>query len=232
MSEAQRLFEELNRRYFRGRLPRYRVRFVTRHRIHAEGIWYGECDSETRVIRLRHGLTDSSTPTLRQALLHEMCHIGAPRRSPRWQAKMKRLALMSESWAQQEAAEYAEELRTLRPWPARVKDTLEELSMLQEELTWPTALRLLARSLGRRSSDVLRAAPWAPRTWKRLMAERRAFDQAREALRQRLRPSPKGAACLSPIAEIQGTVLTVPNRRLDSENRSTLRCGRGGSLAH
>src|SRR5207245_227092 len=70
-SEASHLFDELNRRYWSGRLPWYRV---IRRALPPR--FLGTCPDETRTI-----LVDSSLAgeTLRLTLLHEMCHIGTGR---------------------------------------------------------------------------------------------------------------------------------------------------------
>ena len=44
---------------------------------------------------------------LRQALLHEMCHIGEPYHGRRFQAKLARLAAAGESWAEKERRDFA-----------------------------------------------------------------------------------------------------------------------------
>ena len=63
-SEASRLFDELNRRYWRGRLPRYRV--IRRALLPR---FLGTCSDKTQTI-----LVDSSLAgeMLRLTLLHEM----------------------------------------------------------------------------------------------------------------------------------------------------------------
>jgi hypothetical protein len=66
---ANRLFDELNRKYWRGRLPRYRV--IERASLRANCL--GQCDNARRTILLA---PHPSPEALRLTLLHEMCHIG------------------------------------------------------------------------------------------------------------------------------------------------------------
>lgn len=184
-SEAQRLYEELNRRYFRGRLPHYRVRFVRRLFPDSAGTFYGRCDSDRKLILLRHDRAPGA-PTLRQSLLHEMCHIGAPGHGKRWQAKMRRLAALGETWAEQEAARYAEEIRHRRPFAAQIKDFLEQLAYTEIAYRWPTVLRLTALEVGKKPRDLLHVAPWVRNVWTRLMKERRDFQVAQEEVRRKI----------------------------------------------
>ena len=63
------MFDDLNRRYWRGRLPRYHVI----RRAALKGGRLGVCRDEIRTILLR---ADLQGEELRLTLLHEMCHIG------------------------------------------------------------------------------------------------------------------------------------------------------------
>lgn len=69
-TEATRLFDELNRRYFRRRLRGYRVRLDSRVILKDRA---GECDLEKRIIRLDPTLLYSDSEG-RAVLLHEMIH--------------------------------------------------------------------------------------------------------------------------------------------------------------
>lgn len=119
MTEPQRLFDEFNRRYWRGRLPRYRVlrvQFLTSHLA-------GRCNDTRHLISLSRHLTGDD---LRRMLLHEMCHIG-PRgggHGHEFQRRLKRLGGLGEPLALVECAaveamererdQMAEELRQRR----------------------------------------------------------------------------------------------------------------------
>jgi hypothetical protein len=87
------LFDELNKRYWRGRLPKYRVirRAVLR------GDVLGQCDNRRRTILLRSDVTEEQ---LRLTLLHEMCHIGTGRgydHGPSFLRKLHRLVRLGET---------------------------------------------------------------------------------------------------------------------------------------
>jgi hypothetical protein len=71
------LYRRLNREFFRGRLPAYRIRF----RQFAMRGKEGECGAKARTITLAIHLKRDPT-RLRQRLLHEMCHIGSPGHGP------------------------------------------------------------------------------------------------------------------------------------------------------
>ena len=90
--EAQRLFDELNKRYWRGRLPRYRV--IRRAALGDRAM--GLCNNKTRTILLLQSLDGEK---LRLTLLHEMCHIGKASEyphGPQFLKKLHRLARLGE----------------------------------------------------------------------------------------------------------------------------------------
>ncbi len=90
-THASQLFDELNRKYWRGRLPRYRV--IQRATLHG---LQGRCNNARRTILLA---PHPSPEPLRLTLLHEMCHIGTPYHGRRFQANLERLACQGEAWA-------------------------------------------------------------------------------------------------------------------------------------
>ncbi len=92
-----KLYNEFNRQFFGGRLPRYRVTVTT------STLSAGMCLSDRRLIQLQRGLDPK---TLRRFLLHEMCHIGTPYHGRRFQEKLLRLAAQGEVWAKEEADKY------------------------------------------------------------------------------------------------------------------------------
>ena len=97
-NDLDQLFDELNRVFFEGRLPKYRVR---------------RCEPHSR----EHGFIDNAAATIwicaspdpRKTLLHEMCHIGTPGHGRLFRAKLRRLARLGETWAQAERAYYLHE---------------------------------------------------------------------------------------------------------------------------
>jgi hypothetical protein len=153
------LYHELNRRYFAGRLPRYRVTFAQPQ---VTG-WRGECLPGQRLIRLRRGFTGDE---LRRTLLHEMCHIGAPGHGQRFQAKLARLVDQGEVWAQEELDGYRQ---TPLTWPqmiADLKDGLDELAYQQPRPRFATLQRYAADRLSCRPGEVLRKVPWLQAAWR------------------------------------------------------------------
>ena len=102
--ELDRLFDHLNREFFEGRLPKYRVR--TRP---SQGGEYGSINAEEQTIWL------CQCADRRTTLLHEMCHIGTPGHGRAFRAKLKRLAALGESWARTERAYYLRQERGIPP---------------------------------------------------------------------------------------------------------------------
>ena len=86
MTAGQELFDEFNARYFRGRLPRYRVRFDD-FSLERLG-WQGEVLPERRVIRIRKQLPKGTN--LERVLLHEMCHIDCFGHGAQFRARLRR----------------------------------------------------------------------------------------------------------------------------------------------
>jgi hypothetical protein len=175
-SRLDQLYDALNREFFRARLPPYTVRLGYR-------LGYGFCDTAHRRILLRSGLSESTVPTarhtLRQTLLHEMCHIGTRYHGKRWQAKMLRLADRGETWARDEAREYQ---REAPPFGARVKHVLEDYCWARVDgvMTWRRALTAVAREFGLTPGEFVAKAPWARRAWDRLVEDRRSVDAEQE----------------------------------------------------
>jgi hypothetical protein len=101
------LYEDLNRTLFEGRLPPYRLQF----RPFERGDQVGYYNRETRTIELATSL-QPDPEQLRQALLHEMCHIGSPGHGRRFQEKLSRLAAKGESWAEDQRRQYADRPHT------------------------------------------------------------------------------------------------------------------------
>src|SRR5262245_26836139 len=88
---ASREFDLLNRVYWRGRLPRYRV--IQRKALCNAVGW---CNEKTRIILLAPHATQEA---LRLTLLHEMCHIGTGSgwdHGPKFRRKMQRLVRLGE----------------------------------------------------------------------------------------------------------------------------------------
>ena len=159
----QRLFDELNKVFFRGRLPRYRV-FRKPLRANHNG-W---CLSEKRTILLHRELVGEE---LRQVLLHEMCHIGSSGHDKRFQAKLTRLASMGEAWATKEAQMYAEACLLKIPQASRLKHIIEDGAIDAPEAPWIKIRSYLANELGISPLELVKKYPWAKAAWMKLVTE-------------------------------------------------------------
>jgi hypothetical protein len=79
--DLRRMFDDLNKRYFRGRLRRYKVTW-SRQRKHRpkEYFIFGTIQEQDRVIRINRALDQPFVPAwfLRYVLYHEMLHSVVP----------------------------------------------------------------------------------------------------------------------------------------------------------
>lgn len=91
-----KLFDDLNERFFDGKLPRYTVCETSGSPIPSFGA--GLCCHERQVIYLRPDLDPGSQ---REVLLHEMCHIGVTGHGQQFKARLAHLAECGEKWATQ-----------------------------------------------------------------------------------------------------------------------------------
>jgi SprT-like family len=79
--DLKRIFNELNERYFRGRLRGYEVRWGRRRRNRPKDYFvFGTIQEEDRVIRINPSLDQAFVPLwfLRYILYHEMLHSVVP----------------------------------------------------------------------------------------------------------------------------------------------------------
>jgi hypothetical protein len=153
----QALFEELNNKYFRGRLRRCSVRLVNFSIPGKEGGY----DSSSKTIFLRRHLNQRK---MRETLLHETCHVGCPSHGARFKARLVRL---SELGAKLNVADrnLMKDTDDPRSLTREIKNALDELALEQPHIDWPAARRLLADYFGRSPSQLERAAPWARKLW-------------------------------------------------------------------
>ncbi len=195
-TEASRLFDELNTRYWGGRLPRYRV--IQRADL---GCW-GLCDNARRTILLA---PHPSREALRLTLLHEMCHIGTGPgygHGPRFLRKLRRLIELGETALHEEdlerydgtvverhiaAAKVAGTLLPEVPFRDMLKSDIEDLaaSNLDLRLRWPRVARALAQQYKMSVPQLRRVAPWAEREWRRQRGEARELQRAEARFRSR-----------------------------------------------
>lgn len=188
-TEASRLFDELNRRYWHGRLPRYRV--IRRAALRC----LGGCNNRTRMILLRRDLAGEA---LRLTLLHEMCHIGPDvgyDHGPHFLRKLRRLVRLGEPKLLEEGIERYDGTavaRYIREQEAKTGKKIPEISWRDVVLSdvdaasfearlfrrrWPTIRRMLANKYEMTEARLQRDAPWAEREWKRLSQATREYDR-------------------------------------------------------
>lgn len=86
-AELRRRAEDLNRRYFGGRL-RFDIRWVGNQRTR-----WGSCTPATRQIRISHELSRLPRFVLDYVLVHEMAHLVHPDHSPDFWALVRRYDL-------------------------------------------------------------------------------------------------------------------------------------------
>ena len=192
-SEASRLFDELNRRYWRGRLPRYRV--IRRALLPR---FLGTCSDETQTI-----LVDSSLAgeMLRLTLLHEMCHIGTDKgysHGPVFLRKLRRIERLGEPKLLSEVEQYDGTDAARRIAAARAAGTLGGEMSFREAVwsdldglafsgralpRWRTVRRRLSETYGVAPSDVDRLG--ARKEWLRLCRYARAIRRAQKLMRHR-----------------------------------------------
>lgn len=178
---ANQLFDALNRKYWHGRLPHYRVirRSVLR------GSYLGICNNKTRTILLSKSL---SGDRLRLILLHEMCHIGARRgaeHGPMFLRRLRRLVALGEAWLltgdimRYDGTAEEKNLRQSKALGRPIGEASVRAVVLGEldraardEMTshrrWPTIRRWLARKYNLSEAGFEHACPWARAEWSRL----------------------------------------------------------------
>jgi hypothetical protein len=144
------LYDELNHRYWRGRLPKYAIRRLSARRIGS----HGRCDYDTQRIYLAFELTGEK---LRAVLLHEMIHIRCANENhgPQFRRQLRRLIRHGEQELARHLSQY---IAYPDAGPARLtrKAFMMELSEMRGEIRywtqdnprrrWPALLRAL-RSL-------------------------------------------------------------------------------------
>ncbi len=177
----QKLYADLNRQFFRGKLPRYRATFSKE----VIGPFQGICLDKRRLIRLRRGLPPQE---IRQVLLHEMCHIRTRGHGRRWQEKMLRLAAQGEAWAKEEVDQYREAIDRYRRGDTLYTEVRDQLDAIAHALSprppFPSLTRTLATHHGYRSREFLKRIPWLKAAWKKACreADREAMLQKKAGL--------------------------------------------------
>jgi hypothetical protein len=198
-TEASRLFDELNARHWRGRLPRYRV---IRLPTSAMKNKIAYCRNLTLTIAVRRELTGEE---LRLAMLHEMCHIDRITTRSGWQhgpvfrRRVRRLVERGESKLIEDLERYdgTAAMRRYeqavaagdssisvddRPLRVRVSERFESLIFGGgSRRRWSTVARWLANEYGLSTAQLRRTMPWAEADWRRMTAEWRELEKAHAA---------------------------------------------------
>ena len=152
MASGKELFDDYNRKYFWGRLPRYRVRSVP---YDGGQDWfgvYGYCDRVHRIIFIRENLPIRIVPdrehhtfrreptSVDQTLLHEMCHIrGGTHYSRKFRMELRRQMKL-------------------------IRKQLDELASEQPRPDFHVVVLRLAGQAGF-ENDFLRRVPWLRAAW-------------------------------------------------------------------
>ena len=186
MTDVSRLFDDLKKWYWQGRLPRYRV--IRRAKLTGRAL--GSCNNRTKTILLLASLTRR---TLRLTLLHEMCHIGRGAswsHGPVFQRKLRRLIRLGEFGLLDDLEQYdgtadARDVRALSDkgvpyyqFLTAVQDNFQSLSLDSPRFHWKTVRRLLAEEYHVTPTAFQRCAPWAQKEWQRLSKEIRDIAHA------------------------------------------------------
>ncbi len=195
-TEVSQMFDEFNRKYWRGRLSRYRV--IRRATLSDNDL--GQCRNKTRTILLRRDLDGE---LLRQTLLHEMCHIGPDSgydHGPRFLRKLHRLARLGEPKLLEDIEQYdgtaiRREIDRLKaegklggseiPWRSDVWSHLDAFALERPLLRWATVRRVLAAEYRMTPAQFQRRAPWAEREWRQLSGTYRSIAIADRAFAKR-----------------------------------------------
>jgi hypothetical protein len=166
-----RLFDEMNRKYFGGRLKKRRVRWATWNSSQRKGL----CTS--KAIYIQRGLEPDEVMA---TLLHEMCHIiTGSGHGKRFRAVISRLD------AQGAPIDKTDLLPGIFPHLV-LPMTIDDIAIEPAFSTWRHVRRYLGRDLHMSGAAVERKYPWARKRWARQRAELRADERHIEALRQKL----------------------------------------------
>ena len=168
------LFNDLNERYFDGRLPKYRVVLSS-----LPGGGRGMCVIGRPLIRLARGL---SPEMLRRTLLHEMCHVGIPRsgHGKRWEKRMLKLADLGESWAAEEVQKYRTQGIDARNLWESTQDMLLELAHRSHRPRLQSARKICANTMGFYVDEFLHLFPRFDRAWTRACRDAEREEKLRK----------------------------------------------------
>ena len=163
--DLTKMFVEANAKFFRGRLPKYRVVFTS---VDTMGNMDGQCLQDRLLIRVAKELR-SDPYRVRRTLLHEMCHHGCPHHGKRFLAKLKRLADLGEEWAGEEIEEY-QGSSTLNQDIQEIKSKLEILASSSQdprELEFAKIEMCVAGDFGYTREEIRKKIPWLRSAWEK-----------------------------------------------------------------
>lgn len=169
------LFDELNQKYFSGKLRKRRVRWAAWKVAPQDGL------CTPRAIYIRRGLASELVLT---TLLHEMCHVGTGKsHGSRFFACLARLKAMGAPLGAPDLAPPSHWINPVRELP----DTIDNIAIEAAFTTWRQVRRSLARDLGISAALVERRYPWARKRWMRKHAEFQAYGHRVRIHREDLR---------------------------------------------
>jgi WLM domain len=159
-----RLFDELNQKYFSGKLRKRRVRWADWKVAPQSGL------CTPRAIYIRRGLSSELVLT---TLLHEMCHIGTGKgHGSRFFAALARLKAMGAPLGAPDRAPPSHWINPHRELPITIDDIASEPVFT----TWRQVRRALARDLGISAALVERHYPWARKRWMHKRPQFQAYE--------------------------------------------------------
>ncbi len=160
-----RLFDELNQKYFSGNLRKRRVRRADWKVAPQSGL------CTPRAIYLRRGL---SSELVLATLLHEMCHIGTGGgHGSRFLAVLTRLKALGAPLGAPDLAPPSHWINPHRDLP----DTIDNIAIEAAFTTWRQVRRALAGDLMISAALVERRYPWARKRWMRKRAEFQVYEE-------------------------------------------------------
>jgi hypothetical protein len=178
--ELQEMFQDLNKRLFKGKLPDYKIWIGGRSVV---GNLSGFCDNERRTISLAPEVL-SNEERLHEILLHEMCHIGkCDGHGKLFVLKLQKLLSQGETWAKEEMDRleqfsYNDQTRNLG-------NELDDcaLDCFSEKTRFPPSNKVFttfAYNYGYSRRKFLRTYPWVRTRWMRAKNEAKSLYTARE----------------------------------------------------
>ena len=178
------LFQELNTRYFDGKVRGYSLRTVDPPRRLPS--WRGECRPGRRLIKLRRGLDET---LLRETLIHEMAHaVAGQHHGKRFVAEMARLRGAGAPVNPQDL-----EPNTDRLSKSEVRHSVEMMLGTEPKARLSRFAASFADGPGyaRSGAELLRKYPWVRKVFVECRREEREYERQRAASRERMKAAAK-----------------------------------------